>query len=189
MTAKKKKTPSALSARPGRLTGKVALVTGAAGNIGEVIVRRYLEEGARVVMVGRNRDKLEVARQALLQQTGAPEENALALAFDAADPGQARHGMESAIRHYGRLDVLVNNAGSAGPKAPIENLPLAREELEALRAAGSTDTETVADAAGNPRRFSRAPNILAVPPTWYQKPRSMHSRSSLPCNSVSVAFG
>jgi len=149
MTAKKKKTPSALSARPGRLTGKVALVTGAAGNIGEVIVRRYLEEGARVVMVGRNRDKLEVARQALLQQTGAPEENALALAFDAADPGQARHGMESAIRHYGRLDVLVNNAGSAGPKAPIENLPLAREELEALRAAGSTDTETVADAAGN----------------------------------------
>ena len=149
MTAKKKKTPSALPARPGRLTGKVALVTGAAGNIGEVIVRRYLEEGARVVMVGRNRDKLEVARQALLQQTGAPEENALALAFDAADPGQARHGMESAIRHYGRLDVLVNNAGSAGPKAPIENLPLAREELEALRAAGSTDTETVADAAGN----------------------------------------
>jgi len=149
MTAKKKKTPSALPARPGRLTGKIALVTGAAGNIGEVIVRRYLEEGARVVMVGRNRDKLEVARQALLQQTGAPEENALALAFDAADPGQARHGMESAIRHYGRLDVLVNNAGSAGPKAPIENLPLAREELEALRAAGSTDTETVADAAGN----------------------------------------
>ena len=149
MTAKKKKTPSALPARPGRLTGKVALITGAAGNIGEVIVRRYLEEGARVVMVGRNRDKLDAARQALLQQTGAPEDNALVLAFDAADPGQARHGMESAIRHYGRLDVLVNNAGSAGPKAPIEKLPLAREELEALRAAGSNDTETVADAAGN----------------------------------------
>jgi len=149
MTTKKKKTPSAPPARPGRLIGKVALITGAAGNIGEVIVRRYLEEGARVVMVGRNRDKLEAARQALLQQTGVPEENALALAFDAADPGQARHGMESAIRHYGRLDVLVNNAGSAGPKAPIEKLPLAREELEALRAAGSTDTETVADAAGN----------------------------------------
>jgi malonyl-CoA reductase/3-hydroxypropionate dehydrogenase (NADP+) len=100
-------------------------------------------------MVGRNRDKLDAARQALLQQTGAPEDNALVLAFDAADPGQARHGMESAIRHYGRLDVLVNNAGSAGPKAPIEKLPLAREELEALRAAGSNDTETVADAAGN----------------------------------------
>jgi malonyl-CoA reductase/3-hydroxypropionate dehydrogenase (NADP+) len=149
MTAKKKKIPSALPARPGRLTGKVALITGAAGNIGEVIVRRYLEEGARVVMVGRNRDKLDAARQALLQQTGAPEDNALVLAFDAADPGQARHGMESAIRHYGRLDVLVNNAGSAGPKAPIEKLPLAREELEALRAAGSNDTETVADAAGN----------------------------------------
>lgn len=149
MTAKKKKTSSPPVIRPGRLAGKVALITGAAGNIGEVIVRRYLEEGARVVMVGRNRDKLDAARLALLQQTGAPEENALALAFDAADAGQARYGVETAIRVYGRLDVLVNNAGSAGPKAPIEKLPLSREELEALRAAGSSDTETVADAAGN----------------------------------------
>ena len=147
MTAKKKKTP--LITRPGRLVGKVALITGAAGNIGEVIVRRYLEEGAQVVMVGRNRDKLEAARTALLEATGAPAENALALAFDAADAGQARHGIETAIRQYGRLDVLVNNAGSAGPKAPIEQLPLSREELEAMRAAGSNDTETVADAAGN----------------------------------------
>jgi NAD(P)-dependent dehydrogenase (short-subunit alcohol dehydrogenase family) len=71
------------------------------------------------------------------------------LAFDASDAGQARHGVDLAVRHFGRLDVLVDNAGSAGPKAPIEHLPLSREELEALRAAGSSDTETVADAAGN----------------------------------------
>ena len=45
--------------RPGRLIGKVALVSGAAGNIGEVIVRRYLEEGAKVVMIGRNKEKLD----------------------------------------------------------------------------------------------------------------------------------
>jgi hypothetical protein len=45
--------------RSGRLAGKVALITGAGGNFGETIVRRYLEEGARVVMVGRNRGKLE----------------------------------------------------------------------------------------------------------------------------------
>jgi len=135
--------------RRGRLAGKVALITGAAGNIGEVIVKRYLEEGAQVVLVGRNAEKLEAARRQLLHATASPAEQALALAFDAADPGQARHGVEAAVRHYGRIDVLVNNAGSAGPKAPIENLPLSREELEALRAAGSSDTETVAEAAGN----------------------------------------
>lgn len=149
MITKKKKTSSSPVTRPGRLQDKVALISGAAGNIGEVIVRRYLEEGARVVMVGRNRDKLEAARSKLLQQTGAPDENALVLAFDAADAGQARHGIETVIRQLGRLDVLVNNAGSAGPKAPIEKLPLSKDELDALRANGSTDTETVADAAGN----------------------------------------
>jgi malonyl-CoA reductase/3-hydroxypropionate dehydrogenase (NADP+) len=149
-TSKRRKAaPSAAALRPGRLLDKVALISGAAGNIGEVIVRRYLEEGASVVMVGRNQTKLEAARERLLAVTGAPAERALALAFDASDAGQARHGVELAVRHYGRLDVLVNNAGSAGPKAPIEQLPLSREELEAMRAGGSSDTETVADAAGN----------------------------------------
>lgn len=132
-----------------RLAGKVALVSGAAGNIGEVIVRRYLEEGARVVMVGRNRAKLEAAREKLLATTGAPASHAYVLDFDASDSGQARYGVEATMRHFGRIDILVNNAGSAGPKAPIEKLPLSRDELDSQRAAGSTDTETVADAAGN----------------------------------------
>jgi malonyl-CoA reductase/3-hydroxypropionate dehydrogenase (NADP+) len=154
-----KKTPAArkpaaataptLAMRPGRLLDKVALVTGAAGGIGQVIVRRYLEEGAKVVLVGRNRDKLEAARAAALAATGAPASHALTLPFDASDPGQARFGIEAVMREYGRIDVLVNNAGSAGPKQPIKDLPFTREELETQRGAGSTDTETVRDAAGN----------------------------------------
>lgn len=136
-------------ARPGRLEGKVALVTGAGGNIGEVIVARYLQEGATVVMVGRDQAKLEAARTRVLQQSGATATSAWVLPFDASDPGQARLGIEQVIKKYGRLDVLVNNAGSAGPKQPIERLPLSREQLLALQAAGSKDTETVGDAAGN----------------------------------------
>ena len=154
-TTRKAKTPKRKAPavpvvmRPGRLVGKVALITGAAGNIGEVIVRRYLEEGAAVVMAGRNRNKLEALRENLLASSGAAPEQLLALAFDASDAGQARQGVEAALAHYGRLDVLINNAGSAGPKQPIEHLPLSNEELEAQRAAGSPDTETVSDAAGN----------------------------------------
>ena len=135
--------------RPGRLIGKVAIVTGAAGGIGQVIARRYLEEGAKVVLTGRNRDKLEALRDTLLAATGAPAGNAMTIAFDAADPGQARFGVDAVIREYGRIDILVNNAGSAGPKQPIFEQPLTREELDAQRAAGSADTETVRDAAGN----------------------------------------
>ena len=135
--------------RPGRLVGKVAIVTGAAGGIGQVIARRYLEEGAKVVLTGRNRDKLDALRDTLLAATGAPAANAMTLAFDAADPGQARFGVEAVVREFGRIDILVNNAGSAGPKQPIIEQPLTREELEAQRAAGSADTETVRDAAGN----------------------------------------
>lgn len=128
--------------RPGRLLGKVALVTGAAGNIGTVITRRYLEEGAKVAMVGRNREKLEALRETLLKETGVDPEQLLAIAFDASDPGHARYGVDAVVSRFGRLDVLVNNAGSAGPKQPIENLPLTREEL-------GHETETVAEAAGN----------------------------------------
>ncbi|MEY4847314.1 MAG: hypothetical protein RLZZ36_427, partial [Pseudomonadota bacterium] len=148
-TSKRKTAATPVVMRPGRLVGKVALITGAAGNIGEVIVRRYLEEGAAVVMAGRNRNKLEALRETLLSSSGAAPEQLLALAFDASDAGQARQGVEAALAHYGRLDVLINNAGSAGPKQPIEQLPLSNEELEAQRSAGSPDTETVSDAAGN----------------------------------------
>ena len=135
--------------RPGRLIGKVAIVTGAAGGIGQVIARRYLEEGAKVVLTGRNPDKLDALRESLLKATGASPADAMTIAFDAADPGQARFGIDAVIRQYGRIDILVNNAGSAGPKQPIFEQPLTREELDAQRAAGSTDTETVRDAAGN----------------------------------------
>jgi malonyl-CoA reductase/3-hydroxypropionate dehydrogenase (NADP+) len=101
------------------------------------------------VLTGRNREKLVALRGSLLAATGAPAADVMTLAFDAADPGQARFGVEAVMREYGRIDILVNNAGSAGPKQPIFEQPLTREELEAQRAAGSTDTETVRDAAGN----------------------------------------
>lgn len=140
-------------AKPGapgpRLRGKIALITGAAGNIGEVICERYLREGATVVMVGRNRAKLEDCRARLLKRTGAKADACAVLPFDASDPGQVRVGIESALERFGRLDIVVNNAGSAGPKQTLEQVPITRDELEALRAAGSPDAETARDAAGN----------------------------------------
>ncbi len=133
----------------GRLDGKIALITGAAGNIGETLCRRYLEEGATIIMVGRNRTKLEEARSRLVKLTRVRTARMILVPFDASDPGQVRAGLAEAIAQCGRIDVLVNNAGSAGPKQKLEDVPLTADELEVLRAQGSTDTETAVAAAGN----------------------------------------
>ena len=141
--------PSSSTPVTGRLAGKVALVTGAAGNLGQVIVRHYLREGAVVVLSGRTRSKLEAVRDAALLETRAPPAHADVVVMDGADPASVRAGMAELAARHGRLDILVNNAGTAGPRQPMERVPLNREELDALRAAGSTDTETLIDAMRN----------------------------------------
>ena len=140
---------SASMREPGRLAGKVALVTGAAGNLGGAIVRRYLVEGATVVFTGRNRARVNVARELALAETGAPEDRASTVVMNAGDPTQVRAAVEELLSRHGRLDILVNNAGSAGPRQTIENLPFSQRELDALRASGASDTETVLDAVHN----------------------------------------
>ena len=135
--------------RPGRLHQKIAFISGAAGNIGTAITRRFLEEGATVVMTGRNMAKLTEARARLLAEVGASEDRAFGVAMDGADPTSVRAAIAAAMARYGKLDVIVNNAGSAGPRQKLENVPITRAELDALKAAGSTDSETAGDAARN----------------------------------------
>lgn len=135
--------------QPGRLAGKVALVTGAAGNLGGDIVRRFLAEGAMVALAGRSAEKLDAARVAALLETKAESDRAISVAMDGGAPDQVRAGVASIMERFGRIDIVINNAGSAGPKQPLWRLPVTVEDLEALKAAGSTDSETVGDAMRN----------------------------------------
>lgn len=128
----------------GRLAGKVALVTGAAGNLGGAIVRRFLAEGATVVFSGRSLDRLEAARREALSDAGAPDERASSIVMDGGAPDQVRAGLAELHERHGRLDIIVNNAGSAGPKQSLENLPFTEEEMKICG-----DAETVADAMRN----------------------------------------
>ena len=132
-----------------RLAGKVALVTGAAGNLGGEIVRHYLRQGATVVMSGREAKRLNAALDSALNDTGADPSKVDAVVMDGANPDSVRAGMAELAKRHGRLDILVNNAGSAGPRQPLEKVPLTDEELHALQAEGSTDTETLAQATRN----------------------------------------
>ncbi len=135
--------------QPGRLVGKVALITGAAGNLGGEIVRHYLRQGAVVVLSGRTQARLNAALDAALTDTGVPPTQVDAVVMDGADPDSVRRGIAEIVARHGRLDILVNNAGSAGPRQPLEKVPLTGDELDALRADGATDTETLADAMRN----------------------------------------
>lgn len=128
----------------GRLAGKVALVTGAAGNLGGAIIRRFIGEGATLVMTGRTAERLEAAKAALLAETGVEDARVFTVILDGGDPDSVRAAMGEVKAALGRIDVLVNNAGSAGPRQTLENVPLTKAEMEA-----NGDTETVADAMRN----------------------------------------
>ena len=90
-----------------KLTGAVALVTGASSGIGEAAARRLAEDGASVVLVARRRDRLESLAAEIEQAAGT----ALAVQADITDRTQAEAAVQQAVERFGRLHVLINNAG------------------------------------------------------------------------------
>jgi NADP-dependent 3-hydroxy acid dehydrogenase YdfG len=89
------------------LTGAVALVTGASSGIGAATARRLAREGAAVGMVARRRERLDQ----LADDIGAAGGSALVIEADITDPERAAEAVQRTLDHFGRLDVLVNNAG------------------------------------------------------------------------------
>ena len=101
----------------GQLDGKVALITGASKGIGRVMSRLFAREGAAVVCAARSRDLLEETA-ALIQGDGG---RAVALTGDAATEGDVQKMVAAAVRGFGKLDVLVNNAGDGGPTKRVQD--------------------------------------------------------------------
>lgn len=98
----------------GRLEGKVMIVTGATSGIGEATARRFIEEGAAVVLAGRTEDKGEALAQelgdkAIFQRADVMREDDIAALVD------------TAVERFGRLDCLFNNAG-AGDRSTLNSV-------------------------------------------------------------------
>jgi NADP-dependent 3-hydroxy acid dehydrogenase YdfG len=90
-----------------KLTGTVAIVTGASSGIGHDTALDLARQGASVALVARRRDRLD----ALVAEIEAAGGTALAVPTDIADREQAFAAVATTVEHFGRLDILVNNAG------------------------------------------------------------------------------
>ena len=91
-----------------------AVVTGAGSGIGRSIATILLSHGWRVVLAGRTRDSLH--------QTAGESDRALAVPTDVTDPDSVRALFEVVATTFGRLDLLVNNAGTTGPHGPVDEI-------------------------------------------------------------------
>ncbi|WP_280424535.1 SDR family NAD(P)-dependent oxidoreductase [Nocardia carnea] len=90
-----------------RLTGRVAVVTGAGSGLGAGFARALAEAGADIVLAGRRRDKLEQVAGSVT----ALGRRCLMVPTDITDPGRCEALARAAVTEFGRIDVLVNNAG------------------------------------------------------------------------------
>jgi NAD(P)-dependent dehydrogenase (short-subunit alcohol dehydrogenase family) len=103
------------------LAGKAALVTGGAGTLGRALARVLLDAGMRVAIADLDEARLEAAARML----GAPE--ALSqIVLDVADPNDWRRAADALEARIGPIALLCNNAGVAGARAPLLDLPVER---------------------------------------------------------------
>ena len=97
------------------MSDRVAIVTGAARGIGLAIATRLSSDGFSVVVADTD--------AAVAEQQVAALPSAISCHVDVSQPASVRSMVDSTLRHFGRIDVLVNNAGVTGPSAPLSSYP------------------------------------------------------------------
>jgi 3-oxoacyl-[acyl-carrier protein] reductase len=101
-----------------RLKDKITVVTGASSEIGISIVKRFVDEGAKVVMLGRKLKSLEKARSSIKNK-----DSAVSMQCDIVDEAQVLQTIEQVLNKYGAIDILVNNAGAINDPVHFHEMP------------------------------------------------------------------
>ena len=101
------------------LEGKVALITGASRGLGRALALAYAEEGAKLVINARSEGSLRPVAEAAERSGG----EVLAVPADVSSEAEVRELIGAAVDRFGRIDVLVNNAGILGPRVKLEEYP------------------------------------------------------------------
>ncbi len=102
-----------------RLKDKTILITGGGGGIGKVMARAFVQEGARVLICGRTRKRLET----VVEEVQAPQGQLSYLTVDISKAEDLKRLAHWIDQTWGRLDVLVNNAGVLGLMVPLKDYP------------------------------------------------------------------
>ena len=143
-----------------RLAGKVALISGGARGMGAVEARMFAKEGARVVLG----DVLDAEGKAVEAEIAKAGGEALYVSLDVTSEAAWKGAVDAAVRRFGKLDVLVNNAGIGGP-GKVEDVSLAewnrvmdtnstgvflgtRSVIPAMRAAGGGSIVNISSQLG-----------------------------------------
>lgn len=104
--------------KPKPLSGKIALITGSAGGIGKAIARKFIEEGAVVVVNDNDQDRLEITKQKFLKNY--EKDSFVTVALDVTKGEEIAKAFERSSLHFGGIDIVVNCAGLSISK-PIED--------------------------------------------------------------------
>ncbi|MDW8251755.1 MAG: SDR family oxidoreductase, partial [Myxococcales bacterium] len=143
---------------PGIFQGQVALITGGGTGIGLATARELGVLGARVAIASRSQEKVNAGATQLLQDGS----EYLALTCDIREPDQADQLVDQVLMHWGRIDVLVNNAGGQFPKPAADLSPRGWEAVIRNNLNGTFFmTSAVARKAMLPARRGRIVNVIA----------------------------
>jgi 3-oxoacyl-[acyl-carrier protein] reductase len=144
-----------------RLDGKVALVTGAGSGIGRATVRRFADEGARVIAAD-----VDAGRA---RETCAGLDGAVAVAADVCDAGDVARMVQAALDHHGGLDVFHNNAGVAEAVTPLAEIT--RADWDRVLAVNLTAFFLAAQAVAPVMRERGGGSILVTASIIARRPR------------------
>ena len=92
------------------IKNKVAIVTGASTGIGEAVAREFAENGVKLILTARGEERLQEAVEKIQGDTGAEVKG---IAADVASPEVPQHLVDEAVKKFGSVDIVVNNAGRA----------------------------------------------------------------------------
>ena len=147
---------------PGIFDGQVALVTGGGSGIGLTTALELARLGARLVICGRTREKLDAAAGAIEQSARAGAGSVWATVCDFREPEQIEKLVAGALERYGRIDILINNAGGQFPAPATGISPRGFEAVVKNNLSGTFFmSRQVALAAMIPAGRGRIVNVIA----------------------------
>ena len=99
------------------IKGKVAIVTGAGGGVGKAISKRLSSEGCKVIMIGRDKNKLQKAAAEI-----GNKKNTMIVIADITKEAEVLSAIDQTINSFDKIDILVNNAGTINDPLPFHEM-------------------------------------------------------------------